>query len=154
MSRPALVGYQRRDAQAATKSALRPAVQRRVHPRSALNRRPPSALAALTPSTISPPTPTAARAVAIARMTVWSTSPPDIGGLSLDAVGESALDLRSRVAGHVDGAHELDPPDEVEPPRPPPWRCVDHVKRRAARMLDRVGWMPVQRHWAGPEVPN
>ena len=62
-------------AQAATKSALKPLAQRSVHPRSALNR-PPSARTAFSSSTISPPTPIAARTVAIARMPSSSTSRP------------------------------------------------------------------------------
>jgi hypothetical protein len=52
---------QRRDAQAAARSAVKPIAQRSVHPRSALYRPPPLARAALSASTISPPTLTAAR---------------------------------------------------------------------------------------------
>jgi hypothetical protein len=71
--------HHRRDIQPAAKSALKPITQRSVHPRSALNRALPPARAALTSSRISPPTPTAARTVATARMPSSSTSRQDTG---------------------------------------------------------------------------
>jgi hypothetical protein len=130
--------YERRDAQATTKSTRKPTVQRSVHLRSPLGR-PPAARAALTSSTISPPTPKAARAVAIARMMVSITAELETAGPRTRRVPLGRARSTRRRLRHVGGARELDPSQQVEAPRPAPRRCAHNAKRRPDRVLDRVG---------------
>lgn len=84
---------------------------------------------------------------------VGATQPACTGCLGFDT-SIACSPPECHASGHVGGAYEFDPPDEVEPPRPAPWRCPNHAKRGAVHLLDRIGQPPVQRHDAGPEVPD